>query len=130
VRYNMPQWQGRSKRKLSGGRIRLHRKKRTFEIGREKQFTVIGEYKNAKIRTRGNNLKMRLINTELANVTDPKTKKTSRVKVLNVVENSANPFYVRRNILNKGSIIETELGKARVTSRPGQHGMVNAILIK
>ena len=125
----MAQWQGRSKRKTSGGRIRLHRKKRTFEIGREKQFTTIGEYKNAKLRIRGNNLKMRLINTEMANVMDPKTKKTSRVKILTVLENGANPFYVRRNIINKGAIIDTEIGKARVTSRPGQHGMVNAILI-
>ena len=125
----MAQWQGRSKRKLSGGRIRLHRKKRTFEIGREKQFTTIGSYKNLKIRTQGNNQKMRLVSTEMANVTDPKTKKTSRSKILTVVENSANPFYVRRNIINRGSIIETELGKARVTSRPGQHGIINAILI-
>ncbi|MCK5560714.1 MAG: 30S ribosomal protein S8e, partial [Thermoplasmata archaeon] len=45
------------------------------------------------------------------------------------IENSANPFYVRRNIINKGAIIDTELGNARVTSRPGQHGMINAILI-
>ena len=125
----MAQWQGRSKRKLSGGRIRLHRKKRTFEIGREKQFTTIGSYKNLKIRTQGHNQKMRLVSTEMANVTDPKTKKTSRSKILTVVENSANPFYVRRNIINKGSIIETELGKARVTSRPGQHGIINAILV-
>ena len=125
----MAQWQGRSKRKLSGGRIRLHRKKRTFEIGREKQFTTVGHYKNAKIRTMGHNQKMRLINSEMANVMDPKTKKASRVKIITVVENSANPFYVRRNILNKGAIIDTELGKARVTSRPGQQGLVNAILI-
>jgi small subunit ribosomal protein S8e len=125
----MAQWQGRSKRKVSGGRIRLHRKKRTFEIGREKQFTIIGEHKSLKIRTQGNNSKMRLINSDMANVMDPKSKKTSRVKIITVVENSTNPFYVRRNIINKGAIIETELGNARVTSRPGQHGVINAILI-
>jgi small subunit ribosomal protein S8e len=126
----MAQWQGRSKRKLSGGRIRLHRKKRTFEIGREKQFTILGQHKSTKIRTQGHNSKMRLLNTELANVVDPKTHKTQKTKILTVVENHANPFYVRRNIMNKGAIIETELGKARVTSRPGQHGILNAILIK
>ncbi len=125
----MAQWQGRSKRKVSGGRIRLHRKKRTFEIGREKQFATLGQYKNSKIRTQGNNLKMKIISTELANVVNPKTKKSSRVKIQTVVENRANPFYVRRNIFNKGAIIETELGKAKITSRPGQHGVVNAILI-
>lgn len=125
----MAQWQGRSKRKTSGGRIRLHRKKRTFEIGREKQFTTIGDNKNLKIRTQGRNQKMRLVNTEMANVTDPKTKKTKKTKILTVIENGANPFYVRRNIINKGAIIDTELGNARVTSRPGQHGVINAILI-
>ena len=125
----MAQWQGRSKRKVSGGSIRLHRKKRTFEIGRERQFTIIGEQKRLKIRTQGNNLKMRLVNSDMANVVDPKSKKTSRVKIITVLENSANPFYVRRNIINRGAIIDTELGKAKVTSRPGQHGVINATLI-
>jgi len=125
----MAQWQGRSIRKVSGGRIRLHRKKRKFEIGREKQFTTMGQNKTIIIRTMGNNKKIRQIHADLANVTNPKTKKTTRVKILTVAENSANPFYVRRNIMNKGAIIDTELGKARITSRPGQHGIVNAILV-
>lgn len=125
----MAQWQGRSKRKTSGGRIRLHRKKRPFEIGREKQFTHVSENKSIKIRTAGHNLKMRLLGSDMANVVDPKTRKSSKVKILTVLENSANPFYIRRNIINKGAIIETEIGKAKVTSRPGQHGVVNAILI-
>ena len=107
----------------------MHRKKRPFEIGREKQFTVVGVPKQKKIRTRGQNLKMRLLATDMANVIDPKTNKTKHVKILTVVENSANPFYVRRNVINKGAIIETELGNAKVVSRPGQHGVVNAILI-
>ena len=49
--------------------------------------------------------------------------------LLEVIENSANPNYVRQNIITKGSVIETEKGKAKVTSRPGQHGVVNAVLI-
>jgi small subunit ribosomal protein S8e len=125
----MAQWQGRSIRKTSGGRIRLHRKKRPFEIGREKQFSHVGDLKSSKIRTKGDNLKIRLLGIDVANVVNPKTKKSKKVKVLSVVENGANPFYVRRNIINKGAIIETEIGNARVTSRPGQHGLVNAILI-
>jgi small subunit ribosomal protein S8e len=125
----MAQWQGRSIRKKSGGRIRLHRKKRPFEIGREKQITTIGEQKNKKVRTMGKNQKMRLLNAEIANVIDPRNNKCNKSKILTVLENSANPFYVRRNIINKGAIIETELGKARVTSRPGQDGIINAILV-
>ncbi len=125
----MAQWQGRSKKKVSGGRIRLHRKKRPFEIGREKLFTTVDKTKAMKIRTRGDNVKMKLVGAEVANIIDPKTKKSKKTKILTVIENNANPFYVRRNIINKGAIIETEVGTARVTSRPGQHGVINAILI-
>ena len=125
----MAQWQGRSKTKASGGRIRLHRKKRPFEIGREKQFAFVDKPKLMKVRTRGHNEKIKVIGADIANVVDPKTRKSKKTNILTVVENSTNPFYVRRNIINKGAIIETELGNARVTSRPGQHGVVNAILI-
>jgi small subunit ribosomal protein S8e len=48
---------------------------------------------------------------------------------LAVIENTANPNYVRQNIITKGSIIGTEKGNAKVTSRPGQHGVVNAVLM-
>ena len=61
---------------------------------------------------------------------DRRTKKTVKSKILSVLENPANPNYVRRNIITKGAIIDTDIGTARVTSRPGQHGMINAILIK
>jgi len=47
-----------------------------------------------------------------------------------VLENPANRHFVRRNILTKGTIIETVKGKAKITGRPGQEGMVNAVLIK
>ena len=43
--------------------------------------------------------------------------------------NSANPNYVRRNIITKGAIVETPEGNAKVTSRPGQDGVINGILI-
>ena len=52
------------------------------------------------------------------------------VKLLNVIENSANPNYVRRNIITKGAIVETELGHAKVTSRPGQDGVVNGVIVE
>ncbi|MEM5832609.1 MAG: 30S ribosomal protein S8e, partial [Candidatus Aenigmatarchaeota archaeon] len=40
------------------------------------------------------------------------------------------PLYERRKIITKGAIIKTEIGLAKVTSRPSQHGVVNAILIQ
>jgi small subunit ribosomal protein S8e len=125
----MALWQGRSRRKITGGRYRLHQGKRKTEIGREQQITVIGSRSNKKVRTRGGNLKFRILQTDSVNVYDPKTKKTINAKIKTVLENPANPNYVRRNIITKGAIIDTEKGKARVTSRPGQHGAINAVLI-
>ncbi len=125
----MALWQGRSRRKATGGRYRTHKGKRKSEIGREQQITVIGKYAKKRVRTFGGNLKFRVLQTEVANLYDPKSKKTLRVNIKTVLENPANPNYVRRNIITKGAIIETDKGKARVTSRPGQHGTINAVLI-
>jgi len=126
----MALWQGKSRRKPSGGRLRLSRKKRRFEIGRDVEYTYVGESRLQKFRTRGGNAKVKMLKANLANVIDPSTKKTQTVKILTVKENSANPNYVQRNIINKGAIIQTELGLAKVTSRPGQDGAVNAVLVK
>ena len=65
----------------------------------------------------------------MANVLDPKTKKVKKAKIKVVVENKANVNFVRRNIITKGSVVNTKLGKVRVTSRPGQEGFVNGVLI-
>jgi len=126
----MALWQGKSQRKPSGGRLRLARKKRRFEIGRDAEYTYMGETRLQKFRTRGGNSKAKLLKSQYANVVDPATKKMQKAKILTVKENSANPNYVQRNIINKGAIIQTELGLAKVTSRPGQDGAVNAVLVK
>ena len=67
---------------------------------------------------------------DYANVTDPETKETKKVKILKVIANPASRDYERRGVITKGAIIRTELGDARVTSRPSQHGIINAVLIK
>jgi small subunit ribosomal protein S8e len=123
-------WQGLPRRTKTGARIRYARKKRKFEISRERQFAIVGIHKVKHYRTRGANKKIRLLGVAFANVTNPETKETKKVKVLGVIENPANPHYVQRNIVTKGAKIQTELGPARVVSRPGQHGVVNAILLK
>ena len=81
-----------------------------------------------KIRTRGGNEKLRLATANKINVTDANGK-TQVVDILGVIENTANPNYVRRNIITKGAIVETPEGNAKVTSRPGQDGVINGILI-
>ena len=125
----MATWQGKSKRSKTGRRIRYGRSKRKFEIGREKHLTTIGSPTMKKVRTRGKNIKVRIKTSNIAYVLDPKTNKTTKADVITVKENAANIHYVRRNIINKGAIIETKIGKAKVTSRPGQTGAINAILL-
>lgn len=123
-------WQGKSRRKKTGGRRIYARSKRKHEIGPERQFTHVGATKAKSYRTRGGNTKVRLLEVESANVYVPKDKVTKKSRILTVKTNPANPNYVQRNILNKGATIETELGVARITSRPGQDGVVNARLVE
>jgi small subunit ribosomal protein S8e len=125
----MALWQGRSKRKPSGGRLRPLRKKKKFEIGREQQYAFLGPQKVKLYRVRGASQKVRILNAEWANVTDPKSGATKKVKILTVKENPSNPHFVTRNIVTRSATVETEIGLARVTSRPGQDGVVNAVLV-
>jgi small subunit ribosomal protein S8e len=68
--------------------------------------------------------------TDFANVADQVSKKVTKSKILRVTKNSANKDYERRGVISKGALLETEAGTARVVSRPGQDGTVNAILVK
>lgn len=122
-------WQGKSNRKSTGGRIVPSKSKRKFEIGREKQYTKLGTQSLRQYRVCGGNVKVGMLAAEFANVIDKKTGTVKKVKIVNVKANPADPNYVQRNIINKGATIETEIGNAVVTSRPGQDGAVNAILL-
>jgi len=126
----MAQWQGRSRRKPSGGRYRPQRKKRRFEIGREQQYATIGTQRLKLYRTKGRNQKVRMLAAEFANVTDPANGQTKKVKIVSVKDNPSDPHFVTRNIITRSAVIQTELGMAKVTSKPGQHGVVNAVLVK
>ncbi|RLI78521.1 30S ribosomal protein S8e [Archaeoglobales archaeon] len=123
-------WQGRSRRTYTGKLIRPARKKRKYEMGRPHIETLIGERKAKKIRVRGGGFKIRLFSEKYANVYVPEEKRVVRAEILNVVENPAHVHYVRRNVVTKGAIIETSVGKARVTNRPNQEGLINAVLIE
>jgi small subunit ribosomal protein S8e len=114
----------------SGARMRPARKKKKRELGSEPTHTKIGEEKRKIEDTFGGNKKVRLYQATFANVFNPEVKKTTKVRILDVVENPSNIDFVRRKIITKGAIIKTELGLAKVTSRPSQDGVVNAILIK
>ena len=121
--------QGKSTRSPSGARNVANRGKRKSELGRDPAETRLDEKKLRKIRTRGGNEKLRLAAANKINLTDVKSGKSQITDILGVIENDANPNYVRRNIITKGAFVETPEGNAKVTSRPGQDGVVNGILI-
>ncbi len=126
----MSVWHGNlQKRKLTGGRKRLYRGKRKFEQGTFAAETTIGEPKKRVVRGYGGNMKLKVLTDKFASVTDPKSGKTEKTTILRVVKNPANVDYDRRGVITKGAQIETPLGLARVTSRPGNVGVINAVLI-
>ncbi|WP_436932220.1 30S ribosomal protein S8e [Halosimplex halobium] len=121
-------FQGRSPRKRTGGRRRNFRKKKKHELGDQPTETRVGETRLKTVDARGNTEKVRAITADTASVaTDGEV---VAADIEDVVENSSNPNYVRRNIVTKGAIIETSEGRARVTSRPGQDGQINAVLVE
>ena len=122
--------QARSRKTATGSRYIDFRKKKQYELGRDPVHTKLGEKKVKSIRIMGGHKKDISLTNNSVNVVDPKTKKHKVVKIKNVLENVANRHFVRRNILTKGTVVETELGKAKITSRPGQEGCLDAVLIK
>ena len=121
--------QKRSKRKVSGGRYIKAGQKRLAQKGNIPTLTKLAATKLKQVKSRGGNSKERLIYADVANVFDKESNKYKKVKILNIVDNPANRNFVRRNIITKGTVMETEAGKAVVTSRPGQESVVNAVLI-
>jgi small subunit ribosomal protein S8e len=125
----MAQSQRRSLRKPSGGRYHYSRSKKKLELGGFPASTKLSKQRKVvNSRGMGGNKKQVTLSTNLINVTDKKGK-TTKTEILNVVGNQANPQLVIRNIITKGAIVETRLGKAKVTSRPGQEGTLNGVLI-
>lgn len=123
-------WQGRSRRTLTGAKVKSARGKRKYELGREAADTHINDPKRKNVRTMGGNRKVKLLQSNIANVTNPADGKTQKAEILSVEGNTASIHYVRRNIITKGAVIKTGVGNAKVTSRPGQDGVVNAVLIE
>jgi small subunit ribosomal protein S8e len=126
----MSLWQGLSTRKPSGGRLIRARKKLRFEVAPEDAETKLGGHAQKLIRARAGAQKVKLLATDSIVVMDQKTGKASKATIKTVTENPANIHYVRRNILTKGAVVDTDKGKVRVTSRPGQSGALSGVLVQ
>jgi len=114
--------------KITGGRKHTSRSRRKYEIDRFPNEALVGDQITITRKVRGKNNKTSVKTIDSVNLAiDSKIK---RVKIIKVLENATNNDYQRRGVISKGAILETEEGKCRVVSRPGQHGTVNAILVK
>ncbi len=115
-------------RKITGGKYTKQRKKKKFERAGQKRTVKLGEEKRKKVRTKGGNQKTYLLKSNMINV--DKKGKMKKVEIKNVLETPSNRFLARQNIITKGTIVETELGKVKVTNRPTQEGNINGVLIE
>lgn len=122
----MAVWQDRSQTKKTGGKTRSYRKSRKYDLGSKFSEPEVGDQKVIVKDTRGGNKKSIAKRSEAVNLSvDGEVKKA---EIESVESNNANPNYVRRSILTKGTVIQTNEGEARITSRPGQDGVINAVL--
>ncbi|MFB6209066.1 MAG: 30S ribosomal protein S8e [Candidatus Nanohaloarchaea archaeon] len=124
----MAVWQKRSRRKKTGGKTRRYRKSKKHQLGSVFSEPEKGEKRIEKRRTRGGNSKNVVKRTEKINLA--RDGEVEQVEIESVEDNPANPNFVRRSLLTKGTIVNTPDGKARITSRPGQDGLVNGELIE
>ena len=116
-------------RKISGGKYHKFNKKKKYAQPGIERKVKLGNEKKKIIRGLGGSRTKVLLSADFANIIDPATKKSTKVKIKNVVETPSNRFLARQNILVKSAIIDTELGKAKITNRPSQEGQVHAILL-
>ena len=114
--------------KITGGRRHPLRSRRKYEMDRYPNEPLVGEQITVTRKVRGKNNKTGIKTIDSVNLAiDSKVK---RVKIIKVLENGTNNDYQRRGVITKGALLETDEGKCRVISRPGQSGTVNAILVK
>ena len=115
-------------RKITGGKYIKSRKKKIYDLLGQKKNVKLGDEKRKSLRIRGGRLKTLLLRAKMVNVqTNGKSK---RAEIKNVLETPSNRFLARQNIITKGTIVETEIGKVKITNRPTQEGTLNGVLVK
>jgi small subunit ribosomal protein S8e len=120
----------RSERKLSGsGKIKIkNRDKRRHEMGGYFVATKLSQEDERKaVRGRGGGTRSKLTYAAFANILTKQGYKKAKIKA--ILESKDNRNFARLNIITKGTVIDTELGKATVTNRPGKEGSINAKLM-
>jgi small subunit ribosomal protein S8e len=124
-------WQsGITKRKKTGGKKRAYRSKRRRDSGSSPLESELGDTIRRVVSGKSSLPKVKIFSDNVVNVSDPSIGTTERLEIQAVVENPANVDYNRRGVITKGAIVRTEKGLAKIVSRPGQHGVFNAVIIE
>jgi len=114
-------------KKISGGKYRAHSRKKLHELPGQRRIVKLSEEKKKVKKGMGGTKKTVLLNSKSVNI--KVGNKTQKVEIKNVLETPSNRFLARQNILTKGTIVETEVGKVKITNRPSQESVINGILM-
>ena len=125
----------KSKRKPTGGlRHSLKRKNKTLsQLANAPTLTTIANTKEVRKIYRGKGANKKVKAVAIKNVNLVLDKKIVKAEIKSVKKNLSNREYTRKNIITKGcEVLVSYKDKdylAKVTSRPGQDGIVNAITL-
>jgi len=111
-------------KKISGGKYTKNRKKKSYEVAGQKRTVKIGEEKRKVKKGHGGKKRSVLLKAQFVNIVG----KNKKEEIKNVLETPSNRFLARQNILTKGTIVQTDSGKVKITNRPTQEGIVNGVL--
>lgn len=98
----------RHKRRLTGGRMPIHQKKRAFEKARQPSMTKLGAKRIHMVRGRGGNHKYRALRIDAGNFSWPSQNVSIKTRILWVVYNATNNELVRTNTITKNTIVEID----------------------
>ncbi|MFH1325637.1 MAG: 30S ribosomal protein S8e [archaeon] len=116
-------------RKISGGKYIKRRKKKLYGLPGQKKSVKLGEEKRKSKKVKSGRQKNFILKAKFVNVLQGKGK-NKRVEIKNVLETPSNRFLARQNVITLGTLVQTDLGKVKITSRPSQHGILNGILVE
>jgi small subunit ribosomal protein S8e len=131
----MVEWKRVSRRKATGGinnAVNAKTKSLTDKGGKFSKTTVSKVDKRYKTRAVGGNQKTKISHAQTILISDGA--KLTKGKIMDVIENPANKHFVRQKIITKGAILKVDINgkeaKVKVTSRPGQTGLVTGVFVK
>lgn len=96
------------KRKITGGKTKIHRKRMKAELGRLPANTRLGARRVSPVRARGGNFKLRALRLDTGNFAWGSEAIAQRVRILDVVYNATSNELVRTKTLVKNCIVAVD----------------------